>query len=56
MRHPHQHVVLRDLLRPVHYVPDTARADDILRDLLRNRIHMAVVVDEYGGTSGILYD
>ena len=54
MRHPHQHVVLRDLLRPVHYVPDTARADDILRDLLRNRIHMAVVVDEYGGTSGIL--
>lgn len=54
MRHPHRDVVLRELLRPVHYVPDTARADDILRDLLRNRIHMAVVVDEYGGTSGIL--
>lgn len=54
MRHPHKPVVLRELLRPVHYVPDTARADDILRDLLRNRIHMAVVVDEYGGTSGIL--
>ena len=56
MRHPHQQVVLRDMLRPVHYVPDTARADDILRDLLRNRIHMAVVVDEYGGTSGMLDD
>ncbi len=54
MRHPHTEVALRELLRPVHYVPDTARADDILRDLLRNRIHMAVVVDEYGGTSGIL--
>ncbi|MCC7162734.1 MAG: HlyC/CorC family transporter [Anaerolineae bacterium] len=54
MRHPHQDVALRDLLRPVHYVPETVRADDILRDLLRNRIHMAVVVDEYGGTSGIL--
>lgn len=54
MRHPHQEVTLRGLLRPVHYVPDTARADDILRDLLRNRIHMAVVVDEYGGTSGVL--
>lgn len=54
MRHPHQQVTLRGLLRPVHYVPDTARADDILRDLLRNRIHMAVVVDEYGGTSGVL--
>ena len=45
---------MRDLLRPVHYVPDTARADDILRDMLRSRIHMAVVVDEYGGTSGVL--
>jgi putative hemolysin len=54
MRHPHQEVALRDMLRPVHYVPDTARADDILRDMLRNRIHMAVVVDEYGGTSGVL--
>lgn len=54
MRHPHREVGLRELLRPVHYVPDTARADDILRDLLRNRIHMAVVVDEYGGTSGVL--
>lgn len=54
MRHPHQNVALRDLLRPVHYVPETTRADDILRDLLRNRIHMAVVVDEYGGTAGVL--
>lgn len=54
MRHPHQEISLRQALRPVHYVPDTARADDILRDLLRNRIHMAVVVDEYGGTSGVL--
>jgi putative hemolysin len=54
MRHPHREVALREMLRPVHYVPDTARADDILRDLLRNRIHMAVVVDEYGGTSGVL--
>lgn len=53
-RHPHQPATLHELLRPVHYVPDTARADDILRDLLRNRIHMAVVVDEYGGTSGVL--
>lgn len=54
MRHPHREVALSDMLRPVHYVPDTARADDILRDMLRNRIHMAVVVDEYGGTSGVL--
>jgi CBS domain containing-hemolysin-like protein len=54
LRQPQHAVTLREFLRPVHYVPDTARADDILRDLLRNRVHMAVVVDEYGGTSGIL--
>lgn len=54
LRHPHQEITLRELLRPVHYVPDTARTDDILRDLLRNHVHMAVVVDEYGGTSGAL--
>src|SRR5581483_3481896 len=54
MQHPHQEVLLPELLRPVHYVPETERADNILRDLLRNRVHMAVVVDEYGGTSGIL--
>jgi len=54
MRHPHKEVAMRELLRPVHYVPDTARADDILREMLRSRIHMAVVVDEYGGTSGVL--
>jgi CBS domain containing-hemolysin-like protein len=54
MRHPHQNVTVPDLLRPVHYVPETARTDDILRDLLRNRVHMSVVVDEYGGTSGVL--
>lgn len=54
MRHPQQPATLRDMLRPVHYVPETAHADDILRDLLRNRVHMVVVVDEYGGTSGVL--
>lgn len=47
-------VALRELLRPAYYVPETARADNILRDLLRNRVHMAIVVDEYGGTSGVL--
>jgi putative hemolysin len=54
LRHPHREVSLRQLLRPVHYVPDTAKADDLLRDLLRNRVHMAVVVDEYGGTAGVV--
>ncbi len=54
LRHPDGDIPLRQLLRPVHYVPDTAKADDLLRELLGNRVHMAAVVDEYGGTVGIV--
>jgi putative hemolysin len=54
VRQPDRSISLGKLVRPVHYVPDTAKADDLLRDLLKNRVHMAVVVDEYGGTAGVL--
>ena len=47
-------IVLRDLLRPVAYVPWVKPIGDLLRDMQRERIHMAVVVDEYGGFSGIV--
>ena len=47
-------IVLRDLLRPVAYVPWVKPIGDLLRDMQRQRIHMAVVVDEYGGFSGIV--
>ncbi len=49
-----QPVSLKELLRPAYFVPETARADMLLRDLRQNRAHMAIVVDEYGGTSGVL--
>ncbi len=42
------------LMRPVFMVPDSKRADDLLRDMQAARVHMAVVVDEYGGTAGIV--
>jgi putative hemolysin len=42
------------LLRPVHFVPDTARLDIVLRQLQSMHLHMAVVVDEYGGVEGIV--
>lgn len=54
LRDPGRETTLRALVRPVHYVPDTAKADTLLRDLLKNRVHMAAVVDEYGGTAGVL--
>ena len=45
---------LQVLLRPVHFVPDTARLDIVLRQLQSMHLHMAVVVDEYGGVEGIV--
>jgi putative hemolysin len=47
-------IVLEDLLRPVVYVPWVKPIGDLLREMQRRRIHMAVVVDEYGGFSGIV--
>ena len=42
------------LMRPVFMVPDSKSADELLRDMQAARVHLAVVVDEYGGTSGIV--
>mgnify|MGYP000852027405 CR=1 FL=1 len=45
---------LRDIIRPAHFVPETVRTDLLFRDMQRNKFHMAIVVDEYGGTSGLI--
>jgi len=45
---------LRDLLRPTYFVPDSKKADALLTEMQAGRIHMAVVVDEYGGMAGIV--
>jgi putative hemolysin len=47
-------ISLRVLLRPVHFVPDTARLDPVLRQMQRMHVHLAVVVDEFGGVEGIV--
>ena len=49
-----QHRDIKTLLRPAYFIPETVSADVLLREMKKNRTHMAVVVDEYGGTSGIL--
>lgn len=45
---------MRDLLRPGYFVPETVPADRLFRDMQSKKIHMALVVDEYGGTSGLV--
>ena len=41
------------LLRPAYFVPETRRIDDLLEDFRRRKMHMAIIVDEYGCTQGI---
>ena len=44
----------QSLVRPAYFVPETKMIDDLLREFQQNRVHMAIVVDEFGGTSGIV--
>ena len=44
----------QSLVRPAYFVPETKKIDDLLREFQANRVHIAIVVDEFGGTSGII--
>jgi CBS domain containing-hemolysin-like protein len=52
LQHP-ELIVLRDLLRPACFVPWSKPIDQLLREMQRRHLHMAVVVDEYGGVMGL---
>lgn len=45
---------LRDIARPPYFIPESKKVDDLLSELRANKIHIAIVVDEYGGTAGIV--
>ena len=49
-----QPLPLKQLLRPAYFVPESVRADVLFRDMQSKKTHMALVVDEYGGTSGLV--
>ncbi len=53
MRNPGD-INLQVLLRPVHFVPDSARLEPVLRQMQSMHLHMGIVVDEFGGVEGIL--
>lgn len=44
----------QSLIRPPYFVPETKNIDDLLREFQENKVHIAIVVDEFGGTSGIV--
>lgn len=52
--HPEAPVDLTTFARPVQFVPENKKIDDLLREFQRDKIHMAIVVDEYGGTAGLI--
>ena len=45
---------LRDIMRPALFVPESQAVDDLLNELQRRRVHLAIVLDEYGGTAGLV--
>jgi magnesium and cobalt transporter len=47
-------LTLTEVMRPPYFIPETKRIDDLLKDFRTRRVHMAIAVDEYGGTSGLI--
>ncbi len=45
---------LRDLMRPAFFVPESKRVDEMLTEFQERRVHIAIIVDEYGGVAGIV--
>ncbi len=45
---------IKGLLRPVYYVPESKKVDQLFEELQKQRVHIAIVVDEYGGTAGLV--
>jgi magnesium and cobalt transporter len=47
-------MAIHDIMRPPYFIPETKKISEVLKDLRDNKSHMAIVIDEYGGTAGIL--
>jgi len=45
---------IRDLMRPAYFVPEAKKVDELLAEMQKQRVHMAIIVDEYGGVAGML--
>lgn len=49
-----QEIKLSDLARPVYFIPESKKVVDLFQELKSKRLHMAIVIDEYGGTAGLI--
>jgi CBS domain containing-hemolysin-like protein len=49
-----EHLDLKDILRPPYFIPETKKISHLLRELRDKKSHMAIVIDEYGGTAGLV--
>lgn len=47
-------IVLQDIIRPVHFIPETKHIGDILKDFQKKHIHLGIVVNEHGGVEGLI--
>src|SRR6266705_4475491 len=54
LREDHNTLPIRDLVRPAYFVPETKKLDDLLREMQQKRVHMVIVVDEYGSVAGLV--
>jgi CBS domain containing-hemolysin-like protein len=54
LRHGQTDVPLQDVLREPYFIPETNKVDELLPDLQRRKVHVAIVVDEYGGVAGLV--
>jgi putative hemolysin len=54
LRDGQSQIALSGILRAAYFVPETKKVDDLLTELQQRKVHMAIVVDEYGGTAGIV--
>lgn len=47
-------IIIQDILRPAYFVPETKKISQLMRELQQRQLHMAIVIDEFGGTAGII--
>lgn len=54
LREGHNTLSIRELVRPAYFVPETKKLDDLLHEIRQSRVHMVIVIDEYGSVAGLV--